>query len=81
MAALLATEASNITINDMKVHPDSGQLFLSVHRGRGQNSAPVILKVNDGRLEMLELNKLPHSKVSIRDLPNRETLEFGQLQS
>jgi hypothetical protein len=80
VAAYLGTRADQVSINDIKVHPTSKQIFLSVHRGRGPDAIPVILKVNDGRLEALELGKLDHSKVSISNLPTEETLEFGQLQ-
>jgi hypothetical protein len=80
VAAYLGTTVDQIAINDMKVHPASKQIFLSIHRGRGPDATPVILKVNDGRLEALELDKLSHSKVSISHVPGQETLEFGQLQ-
>jgi hypothetical protein len=80
VAAFLGTSADQIAINDLIVHQPSKQIFLSVHRGRGPNATPVILKVNDGRLEALHLDKLAHSKVSIRNVPEQETLEFGQPQ-
>lgn len=36
--------------------------------------------MNDGRLEVLDLDKFPHSKIRIADVPGQETLEFGQLE-
>src|SRR5882757_9395510 len=51
LAALLGTSADQIVINNMVVHRPSKQIFLSVHRGRGPDAIPVIVKVNDGRLE------------------------------
>ena len=78
LAALLGTSADQIMINNMVVHRPSKQIFLSVHRGRGPDAIPVIVKVNDGRLEVLDLDKLPHSMIRIADAPGQETLEFGQ---
>jgi hypothetical protein len=78
LAALLGTSPDQIVINNMVVQQPSKQIFMSVQRGRGPDAIPVIVKVNDGRLEVLELDKLPHSKIRIADEPGQETLEFGQ---
>jgi hypothetical protein len=80
LAALLGTSPDQILINDMIVHQASKQIFLSVERGRGPDAVPVIFKVNQGKLEILDLNGLPHSKVSIANEPDEQTLEFGQRQ-
>jgi hypothetical protein len=80
IAALLGTSADQVVINDMKVHPASKQIFLSVHRGRGPDAIPVILTIDNGKLKILELGALSHSKISINNAPGNETLEFGQLQ-
>jgi hypothetical protein len=80
VAAFLGASAADISINDMKVHGPSKQIFLSVHRGLGPDATPVILKVNDGQLEALELAELAHSQAKLKNLPNSETLEFGQPQ-
>jgi hypothetical protein len=78
LGALLGTSPDQIVINDMVVHRPSKQIFMSVHRGSGPDAIPVIVKVNDGHLEVLDLDTLPHSKVRIADAPGEETLEFGQ---
>jgi hypothetical protein len=78
LAALLGTSADQIVINGLVVHRPSKQIFLSLHRGRGPDAIPVIVKVNDGRLEVLDLDKLAHSMIRIADVPGQETLEFGQ---
>jgi hypothetical protein len=78
LAALMGTSPDQIVINDMVAHRPSKQVFMSVHRGRGPDAIPVIVKVNDGHLEVLDLDKFPHSKVRITDVPGQETLEFGQ---
>ena len=80
-ARLLNVHTDDIRINDMVVHKPSKQVFLSVHRGHGPDIVPVILKVNNGRLERLNLEKITHSSASVGPVPVHETLEFGQPQN
>jgi hypothetical protein len=59
------------------VHQPTHQIFLSVERGRGTDAVPAIVKVNHGRLDVLQLDGIPHSKVSIPNEPdNNARLEF-----
>jgi hypothetical protein len=77
LAALLGTTYDNVVINDMVVHSSTQQILLSVERGRGTDLIPAIVKVNHGRLEVLKLDGIPHSKVSIPDEPDEDArLEF-----
>lgn len=77
LAALLGTTYDNIAVNDMVVHQSAHQIFLSVERGRGPDVIPAIVKVNHGKLELLKLDSVPHSKVSVPDLPGETArLEF-----
>ncbi len=78
LAALLGTSRDQIVINDLLVHRPSKQIFLSVHRGRGPDAAPVVVGVNGNQLNVLDLDAMPHSKVRIADVPRQEILEFGQ---
>ena len=78
VAALLGTTPDQIVINDMVVHQPEKQNSLSVERGHGPTAIPVIVKVNNGQLEVLNLDGLPHSKISIADEPDKQALEFGQ---
>src|ERR1700683_898537 len=55
LAALLGTNIGKIVRNDMAVHQPTEQIFISVARGRGTDAIPAIVKVNHGRLEILEL--------------------------
>jgi hypothetical protein len=80
LATLLGTTPDQVAINDMIVHQPSKQIFLSMQRGRGPDAVPLIVKVNDGRLELLDVNKLPHTEISMVDLPGTQRLEFGQLE-
>lgn len=80
-ASLLNVNSDDIRINDMVVHKPSKQVFLSVHRGHGPDTVPVILKVNNGQLERLSLENIKHSSASVGSVPVHETLEFGQPQN
>ena len=78
IAALLGVAANEITINDMVVHKDTKQIFLSVHRGLGPDAEPVILSVNQGELKLVDLGQAKHTKSTVGSVPTYETLEFGQ---
>ncbi len=78
IAALLGAAKEDITINDMVVHQPTKQIFLSVHRGRWPDAQVVILKVNQGKLEILNLAAAKHSSQSVGPVPTKETLEFDQ---
>src|SRR5580658_464796 len=81
LAALLGTTIDRIVINDMAVHQPTQQIFLSVERGRGTNAIPAIVKVNHGRLEILDLDRIPQSQVSIPNEPDAKAmLEFDPQQ-
>jgi hypothetical protein len=81
IAALMGTTYDNIVINDMAVHQPTQQIFLSVERGRGADVMPAIVKVNHGKLELLKLEAVPHSKVSLPNQPDEKArLEFEPQQ-
>jgi hypothetical protein len=77
LAALFGTTYDKIVVNDMAVHRDSQQIFISVERGRGTDAVPAIVKINHGNLEVLELDRIPHSRVAIPNEPDQKAmLEF-----
>lgn len=82
LAALLGTTYDKIVINDMAVHHSSQQVFMSVERGRSADALPAIVKVNHGRLEVLDLAPIPHSQAAIPNEPDNEAmLEFNTQRS
>jgi hypothetical protein len=82
LAALFGTTYDQIVINDMVVHQPSQQIFISVERGRSTDALPAIVKVNHGELEVLELDRIPHSQTGIPNEPDpKAMLEFGTQQS
>jgi hypothetical protein len=77
LAALFGTTNDRIVVNDMAVHQPSQQIFISVERGRGTDAIPAIVKVNHGKLEVLELEGIAHSQVAIPNQPDAKAmLEF-----
>lgn len=78
IAAMLGVTAEDIVINDMAVHAPSKQIFLSVHRGHGPDAEAVILKVDHGKVELVDLSDAAHTQTSVGPVPSAETLEFGQ---
>src|SRR5687768_5108164 len=70
IAGLLGVKPADVMINDMAVNPASGNVFLSVSRGRGPDAAPVILKVDSsGKLSEVSLKKIAFSKAEIPNAP------------
>jgi hypothetical protein len=68
IAALLGTDVREIAVTDMIVHPKTRNAYLSVMRGQGANSTPVLLRVDGaGKIQVVPLDKIKFSKV---DLPN-----------
>jgi hypothetical protein len=82
IAALLGTKAADILINDLAVQPHSGNIFLSVSRGRGPSAEPAIVKVNaDGKVSALPLDKINYAKVAIANAPSADAKDKrGQSQ-
>jgi hypothetical protein len=78
IAAILGVEPEQVVINDMVVHKPSKQIFLSVHRGHGPYAEAVIVSVNNGALDLVDLGAADHSSMSVGPVPTSATLEFGQ---
>ncbi|QBR04290.1 hypothetical protein [Paraburkholderia pallida] len=77
LAALFGTTVSHIVVNDMAIHQPSRQIFISVERGRGPDAIPAIVKIDHGKLEVLELDGIPHTQAAIPNEPDRKAmLEF-----
>jgi hypothetical protein len=82
LAALFGTTFDQIVVNDMAVHQPSQQIFVSVERGRSTDARPAIVKVNHGRLEVLDLDGIPHSQAAIPNEPDAGAmLEFDTQRS
>jgi len=70
LAAMLGTDAREITITDLAVHPQSHNAFVSVMRGQGANAAPALFRVDGaGKIDMVSLAGVKFQKVDIQNAP------------
>ena len=68
VAAVLGTAQSSVQINDIAVHPKSGEIFLSVTRGHGADALPALVKVDaKGQIHNMDLAQL---KITAQTLNN-----------
>ena len=73
IAAMMGSDVAETVINDMVVNPLSGNLYLSVSRGRGPTATPVIFKADaKGALSELSLKKIKFSKAAIANAPESQ---------
>jgi hypothetical protein len=69
IGGMLGTTAADIVINDMKVNPASGSVFLSVARGKGPDARAVIVKAGaDGKLAEVPLKDIPCASTKLENL-------------
>lgn len=68
IASLLGTEAAEIAVTDLVVHPTTRNSYLSIMRGQGNGAQAVLMRVNGaGTLSVVQLDALQYTQVS---LPN-----------
>jgi len=71
VAAVLGTAPQNILINDIAVHPNSGEVYLSVTRGHGVEAMPALIKVKaDKELYNLDLGSVKITSQSLSKMPD-----------
>ncbi len=70
IAAMLGTTSQQILINDMAVNPETGNTYLTVSRGKGPDSKPVIIRVDaSGKVGEFSLKDVKFSKAAIPNAP------------
>ncbi|MEM6830910.1 MAG: hypothetical protein AAF551_10385 [Bacteroidota bacterium] len=71
VAAVMGTSASNVKINDMAVHPKSGEVYLSITRGHGMDALPVLLRVNSSsEVQIVALESIKRTTQTLGDMPD-----------
>lgn len=71
VAAMLGTKAGQIQINDLAINPMSGNMYLSVARGRGPEAIPVIVRLlASGQIEELSLDNVRFARADVPNAPN-----------
>ena len=74
IAALLGTDAKEIIVTDLVVHPRTKNAYISVMRGQGTASKPALLRVDGaGKIEVVSFENLKHTKVALPNAPNAGT--------
>jgi hypothetical protein len=73
IATLLGTTAEKITINDVAVNPQTGNVFVAVAKA---DAGPAIIRVgSDGKLTQVSLAKIPFQEAMLPDAPeDKETI-------
>jgi len=70
VASLLGTSPDKIAIADMAVNPASGKAYLTVSRGKGADTAPMLVRVDrSGKLEVVSLDNVPFAKAALPNPP------------
>ncbi len=71
VGALLGCNPADIVIRDMAVHPVSGNVYLSVQRGRGDSAQAVLVRIDavGGAVTDVALTDVPFAAVTIDDAP------------
>jgi hypothetical protein len=66
VGSLLGTTAADIQIKDLAVNPASGNVYLSVARGKGPTAAAVLIRLaRDGKLSEVGLKDIPSASATI----------------
>ncbi len=74
IAALLGTEAGNLTVTDLAVHPTTRNAFISVMRGQGAGAAAVLLRVDGaGAITVVPWDQVRYTKVKLPNPPGEVT--------
>jgi hypothetical protein len=66
IAAVLGTEAKNITIQDVVVNPVSKKIYCAVQNSDG---SPVLLTIEGEKIQSVSLKNIPHSSLSLNNVP------------
>lgn len=71
VGSFLGCDASDVLVQDMAVHPTSHHVYLSVQRGRGEDSRPVLVRIDhvDGTIADVPLNDVPFAQATIARAP------------
>ena len=71
VASILGTASDNIQINDIAVHPKSGEVYMSVTRGHGTESLPALIRIDSTQtLENIDLTKVEFTRQSLKNVPD-----------
>jgi hypothetical protein len=70
VASLLGVARGEVRIRGLAVHPDSLAVYVSVTRGHGASAIPVLVRIADGDLSVVDLMDVPFALVALDDAPD-----------
>ncbi len=74
IASVLGTAPASVQVNDVAVHPKSGEVYLSVTRGHGLDALPALLKVDStNQLTVIDISQETVTSQSLSKLPSIES--------
>ena len=74
IAGLLGTDAKEIIVTDLAVHPRTRNAYISVMRGQGTASQPALLRVDGaGKIDVINFAYLKRTSISLPNPPNAGT--------
>lgn len=73
IASVLGTSPASVLVNDIAVHPKSGEVYLSVTRGHGLDALPALLKVDS--TNQLTVIDIPHASFTSQSLSKLPSIE------
>jgi hypothetical protein len=72
---LLGTTGADIVINDLKVNPASGAIYLSAARGKGPGAAPVLVKIAaDGKAAEMPLKDVMFASTKLENAGKNQAI-------
>jgi hypothetical protein len=76
---MLGTKPDQVMINDLAVNPVSGNVYLSIARGRGPDATPVLLRLSaDGKLDEVALENVRFARAEVPNPPDPNSRQYGQ---
>ena len=70
IASMLGTDAKEVQITDLAVHPKTRNAYISVMRGTGAEAKPALLRVDGaGKIEVVALDGLKMTKATLPNAP------------
>jgi hypothetical protein len=71
IASILGTDAKEIQVTDLAVHPKTNNAFISVMRGAGAEAKPALLRVDGaGKVTVVALDGVKMSRAALPNAPN-----------
>jgi hypothetical protein len=76
IGSMIGVPAAQVTVNDVKVNPASGNIYLAVTRGKGMNAASMVMKLDRaGKLDEFPLKLVKFSSTKLPNANDRQRTE------